>query len=1006
MSPQRLLQDEEGRIRELRELELLDSDSEPSYENLTQLASELCGVETAIISLVDADRVWFKAATGTALQQLEPGESFCSFVVRQGTPLVLSDARTDPRFADHPQVRRPDGYCFYAGVPLITHNGYAIGSLCVIADKPHYLSETQIGFLHKLAAQVIVVVELRRSNIRLRELERRSSQSEQRLSFALQAARLGDFSRNLQTDVSVRSLQHDVNFGYAERLPEWSYATFLSHVDARDRDAVVAAFNHAKATQTDYDVEFRVRWPDGSLHWLWTRGRFSYDAHGHALSVSGIQGDITARKQSEIALSVSNERYQLLFQHSMDAIMQTTLEGCILFANPAACQLFGCTEADLRNEGRSRVVKATDPRLDALLEQRLKDGFAHGQLTMVKWDGTEFEAEISSNVYADQDGVAMTSMVIVDITSRLQAETALRAQHSRTVQLEAQHRGLLQNLNTGIVLHRPDTAIIFCNKRACDLLGLEEAQLLGKTALPNEWHFLDESEAFLPVADYPVNRVLAHGQPVEELVLGVPASGNHGIRWLQASAFPERDEQGELRHVVVNFHDITQRKKAELASWMEANYDHLTGLPNRRLFHDRLSQEMRQAQRDRSQLALLFLDLDRFKDVNDSLGHDVGDLLLVEAARRIQSCIRERDTLARLGGDEFTVVLAGLHSVADIAAIAAKIINALSQPFELNCREILVTVSIGVAQYPSDALSAVDLVKHADQAMYVAKNAGRACYRFFTKNMQAAAESKMQLAADLRLALRDRQFSLAYQPIVHLATGDVYKAEALLRWNHPTQGAISPAVFIPIAEDSGVIHEIGDWVFAEAAQQVKHWRGYQAGFQISVNKSPVQFAAADERSDRWIAQLAAMGLPGQCITVEITEGLLMNQNATVTDQLLKYRDAGMQVAIDDFGTGYSSLSYLKKFDIDYLKIDQSFIRNLGVNTPDLALCEAIVVMAHKLGLQVIAEGVETAEQRDWLHKIGCDYAQGYFYARPMPAHDFEKYLGLGATPAVSPPLAQ
>ena len=997
MSTHRFLHDEEGRIRELHRLELLDSDAEAHYKNLTQLASELCGVPIAIISLVDSGRVWFKAATGTAVQTLARDESFCSYVVQHAQPLVLEDARLDPRFAEHPQVLRADGYRFYAGVPLITEAGYAIGTLCLMAIAPRKIADVQLGYLHHLAAQVVVAIELRRSNIRLRELERRSSQSEQRLSFALPAARLGDFTRDLMTDVSERSLQHDRNFGYSERIAQWSFADYLAHVDPRDRAMVRDAFDAARDTRTDYNIEFRVRWPDGSLHWLWTRGRFSYDADGTAITVSGIQGDITARKQSEIALSVSNERYELLFQHSMDAIMQTTVNGDVLFANPAACQLFGCTEAQLRAAGRDRLVKRTDPRLERLLSERSAIGHAHGQLTMVKWDGTEFEAEISSNVYADQDGITMTSMVIVDITGRLKAEAELRLQHIRLVELEAQHRGLLQNLNTGIVLHTPDTQIVFCNKRACELLGMTEAELLAKRAGPSDWRFFDESEARLDPSHHPVSRVMATGQSVENMVIGVQSGDNTVMRWMQASAFPEFEPHGALKHIVVNFHDITQRKKAESQSWMEANYDHLTGLPNRRLFHDRLNQEMRQAHRDHTAIALLFLDLDRFKDVNDSLGHDVGDLLLIEAARRIQSCIRERDTLARLGGDEFTVVLAAFHSASDIAGIASKIICALSQPFEINCRELQVTVSIGVAIYPDDATNSIELVKHADQAMYVAKNDGRACYRFFTKSMQAAADSKMQLAADLRLALRDHQFSLVYQPIVHLATGAVFKAEALLRWNHPVRGAISPAEFIPIAEESGVIHELGDWVFTEAAQRVKRWLAHSPKFQLSVNKSPVQFVTSDDRSDRWIAQLSAMELPGHCIAVEITEGLLMNQNAAVTDQLLKYRDAGMQVAIDDFGTGYSSLSYLKKFDIDYLKIDQSFIRSLGTDTPDLALCEAIVVMAHKLGLQVIAEGVETVEQRDWLLQIGCDFAQGYYYARPMPPADFERFMGFSLT---------
>lgn len=278
--------------------------------------------------------------------------------------------------------------------------------------------------------------------------------------------------------------------------------------------------------------------------------------------------------------------------------------------------------------------------------------------------------------------------------------------------------------------------------------------------------------------------------------------------------------------------------------------------------------------------------------------------------------------------------------------------------------------------------------------MYAAKNSGRSRFSYFTRSMQKAAQTRMRLTNDLRGALAGDQLMVYYQPIVDLATGAIHKAEALIRWQHPTGGLISPAEFIPIAEDTGLIVDIGDWVFHQAARQAARWRAvHHAEFQISINKSPVQFYRnSNTHQATWFDYLRQLGLPGQCIVVEITEGLLLDANQGVTDQLLAFRDVGIQVSLDDFGTGYSSLSYLKKFDIDYLKIDQSFTRNLAPGSDDMALCEAIIVMAHKLGIKVIAEGVETAEQRDLLIAANCDYGQGYLFSRPVPAQEFEKLL--------------
>ncbi|MEO8133462.1 MAG: EAL domain-containing protein [Betaproteobacteria bacterium] len=586
----------------------------------------------------------------------------------------------------------------------------------------------------------------------------------------------------------------------------------------------------------------------------------------------------------------------------------------------------------------------------------------------------------------DQALLQFVSDQVATAIERKQAEQALHAGEER-------YRSVIAAMAEGIVVRDRDACVVDCNASAERTLGESLAQMKARGATQPERTLYREDGAAISAEESATLAALQTGRPQSNVVTGF-LKPDGTMMWLSLNAQPLHDEAGTtITGVVTTFTDITEKKESEALIWQQANFDSLTQLPNRRMFRDRLEQAIKKCRRDDSKLAILFIDLDRFKEINDAFGHDKGDILLVEAARRISDCVRDSDTVARLGGDEFTVILSELEDAAGVELIAEKIIAGLAAPYWFGAEQAFVSASVGITIYPSDATGVEDLLKHADQALYVAKGAGRNRFGYFTPALQVAAQARMRLTSDLRHALEDGQFSVQFQPMVHLATGGIHRAEALLRWTHPQRGQVSPAEFIPVAEASGLIIDIGDWVFREAARWVARWRrGCHSNFQVSVNQSPLEFQGERNMHAGWLEHLQALDLPGRSIVIEITEGLLLDASTTVTDELLRLRAAGMQVAIDDFGIGYSSLVYLKKFHIDYLKIDQSFVRNLAVGSSDMALSEAIIVMAHKLGLKVIAEGVETAEQRDLLLAAGCDYGQGYLFGRPLSGEAFERLL--------------
>ncbi|WP_100914619.1 bifunctional diguanylate cyclase/phosphodiesterase [Pseudoalteromonas spongiae] len=463
--------------------------------------------------------------------------------------------------------------------------------------------------------------------------------------------------------------------------------------------------------------------------------------------------------------------------------------------------------------------------------------------------------------------------------------------------------------------------------------------------------------------------------------------------WFHIVGEAMRDEKGNPYRMVGSMSDITEKKQSQQVIWHQANFDALTQLPNRNMFTDRLNQEIAKSKRSGDKFALLFIDLDHFKEVNDTMGHNAGDLLLVEVSERLKIILRETDTVARIGGDEFTALLCNIHNLADVENIASKLIQAIEMPFYINNESIFISASIGITLFPDHSEKMEELLRFADQAMYLSKEEGRKQYRHFNKTLQEKSEKAHLLTQELRLAVINQQLEVLYQPILSISDLKIHKAEALLRWHHPELGMVSPADFIPLAETSGMIIDIGNWVFQQAAEQVKTWQSsYDQHFQISVNRSPAQFQSSVSKHDViWLNTLLQLSLKhGICI--EITEGLLLDDNEEIKETLKKFRSAGVAISLDDFGTGYAALSYLTKFELDFLKIDRAFVMNLESSAQNQALCEAIIVMAHKLGLKVIAEGVETQEQLFILEAAGCDYAQGYFVSKPISHLLFEREL--------------
>jgi len=677
--------------------------------------------------------------------------------------------------------------------------------------------------------------------------------------------------------------------------------------------------------------------------------------------------------------SLQNQNYLEQVIDGMPAglvVVDAELRACSM--NRMMADLLGAPDEALAEERLPLITLIPSPELAAHAAETLRSGAPHDNVLVTldgRADGLRY---VDFNIRrARKDGVHILLLIGQDITFRRKAR--LRLQES-----EEFFRLTFNQAAVGIVLLGADGRVLRTNSKMSQILGYSEVELLARFY-----------QQFMCGEDLAEEQALIGGLRAGEITEYQREKRllrRDGSRvWVSVTVSSMRDANGKQRFICV-VKDIQRQKQAEEALLRMANHDALTGLPNRVLMQDRLSQAIMQAHRTRRQVAVMFIDLDRFKHVNDSLGHDAGDQLIVEIGRRLSNSLRESDTVARQGGDEFVVVLPDLPGEDDAAKVARKLLDNLFQPLTLRGQEVFPSGSIGIAMYPRDGEDSTTLLKCADSAMYGSKGQGGNHYSFYTAEMGAQAYEHLRMEGALQRALQREEFLLHYQPVVDIGSGVVTGVEALLRWQPLDREMVAPSEFIPLAEETGLIVPIGDWVLATAMRQQVAW--VDAGLppvRISVNLSARQFLGQDV-AQRVGVLLKETGCDPGFLTLEITESVLMENPLAATETMGRLAAMGVQLAIDDFGTGYSSLASLKRFPIHSLKIDRSFVMDLTQDADDAAIVNAVIALAHSMKLNVIAEGVETQEQLAFLQRHGCDQMQGYCFSKPVAPQGIEAML--------------
>ncbi|GLR15115.1 hypothetical protein GCM10007907_39050 [Chitinimonas prasina] len=720
------------------------------------------------------------------------------------------------------------------------------------------------------------------------------------------------------------------------------------------------------------DLGRQLEWARGELHRLFGELNDKNEA---------LEQDIVERVQTEEALRASEAKYRELFISNLDGICVVDMDGRVQDANPAMLALLGVPSAALVGRPMGQFV-AEDWRSydDHMMQHRvLVDGHCNEyEIELYRPSAGLLPVSAKGVLMRDVDGRAIGIWRILrDLTERKAA--------AQRMELAAK---VFDNTAEAIMVIAPDNRITSVNRAFTDILGYHADEIVGQPS-----SVLRDPSVETRVYEE-INANYTNGGAWQGEVPFRRKSGGVFTAWAQINVV--RDVTGRIGDVVLLIRDISDAKAAQERILHLARFDALTVLPNRAYFRELAEEAIAEAHRHGVHRALLFVDLDHFKTINDSLGHDVGDQLLKEVASRLNDALRAGDAVGRLGGDEFVILLRNLDSGEDASYVASRVLERLARPFVVDEHELVVTPSLGIALYPEDGEDYDTLVRNADAAMYHAKEHGRNTFRFYTADMNARAREILAVENQLRRALERDEFVLHYQPQVAMSSGAIVGVEALIRWRHPERGLIGPMQFIPIAEERGLIGDIGEWVLREACRQNRAWQDEGLPpIEVAVNLSAMQFYRRDLAEDI-TGILKETGLDARWLALEVTESVIVQDVESTIATLAALKAMGLKLAIDDFGTGYSSLSYLKRFKVDKLKVDRSFVMDIPGDADDSAITRAVVNLARNLGLQVIAEGVETPEQWSFLKQEGCDEVQGYLVSPPLPAIDLANRLARGA----------